>query len=180
MDLVDEPAPRRVDWDRTLAQLAEIPDDFKDISRFNPAPHVLRVLGSEDWEDELEKLREQQRNVEAMVDQVVEVHHNGFNKSIQNYSQILRLFTESTSLLEQLKTDLKETRRCAGTPNNTLQKQWRQDLTTRRTLEHLQDIETATTVPARVGELMDRRQLEPAATLLAETLALLDQAEFQK
>ena len=34
--------------------------------------------------------------VEEMVDQVVEVHHNGFNKSIQNYSQILRLFTEST------------------------------------------------------------------------------------
>jgi exocyst complex component 4 len=42
------------------------------------------------------QLREQQQAVEAMVEQVVDVHHNGFNKSIQNYSQVLRLFTEST------------------------------------------------------------------------------------
>ena len=31
-----------------------------------------------------------------MVDKVVEVHREGFNKGIQNYSHILHLFTEST------------------------------------------------------------------------------------
>ena len=31
-----------------------------------------------------------------MVDGVVEVHHNGFNKAIQHYSRILALFTQST------------------------------------------------------------------------------------
>jgi hypothetical protein len=52
----DEPAARRVDWDRIHAQLADISEEFKDISRFNLAPQVLKVLGSEDWQYKLEKV----------------------------------------------------------------------------------------------------------------------------
>lgn len=33
--------------------------------------------------------------MEELVDAVVEGYHSGFNTSIHNYSQILRLFTES-------------------------------------------------------------------------------------
>lgn len=43
----------------------------------------------------LPQLREQRAAIEEMVDAVVEGYHAGFNKSIHNYSLILRLFTES-------------------------------------------------------------------------------------
>ena len=41
------------------------------------------------------QLREQRANIEQLVGAVVEGYHSGFNKSLHNYSQILRLFTES-------------------------------------------------------------------------------------
>ncbi len=41
------------------------------------------------------QLQEQRAAIEEMVDAVVEGYHAGFNKSIHNYSLILRLFTES-------------------------------------------------------------------------------------
>ena len=41
------------------------------------------------------QLRDQRASIEELVDAVVEGYHSGFNKSIHNYSQILRLFTES-------------------------------------------------------------------------------------
>ena len=41
------------------------------------------------------QLRDQRAHIEELVDAVVEGYHGGFNKSIHNYSQILRLFTES-------------------------------------------------------------------------------------
>jgi exocyst complex component 4 len=43
----------------------------------------------------LAQLREQRAVVEDLVDGVVEGYHAGFNKAIHNYSQILRLFSES-------------------------------------------------------------------------------------
>lgn len=33
--------------------------------------------------------------MEGLVDDVVAAYHNGFNKAIQNYSSILRLFGEA-------------------------------------------------------------------------------------
>ncbi len=41
------------------------------------------------------QMREQRATVEGLVDAVVEGYHAGFNKSIHNYSQILRLFAEA-------------------------------------------------------------------------------------
>lgn len=49
-----------------------------------------------------QQLQEKANRVEALVDTVVEVHHNSFNKAIQNYSQILKLFTESTVYLSNI------------------------------------------------------------------------------
>lgn len=43
------------------------------------------------------QLREQKEAVEVLVDSVVDTYYSGFNKSLQNYSQILRLFSESRS-----------------------------------------------------------------------------------
>jgi hypothetical protein len=41
------------------------------------------------------QLKEQQQRLDSLVDTVVQGYHSGFARSIQNYSQILHLFTEA-------------------------------------------------------------------------------------
>jgi hypothetical protein len=49
---------------------------------------VVAVLTSKDSEGALETLREQRDAIEELVDDVVHIYHNGFNKAIHNYSQV--------------------------------------------------------------------------------------------
>ncbi|TYJ16045.1 hypothetical protein E1A91_A10G223400v1 [Gossypium mustelinum] len=57
-------------------------------ARFDSLPHVVRILSSKDREGELGVLKEQRDIIEDVVDEVVHAYHGGFNKAIQNYSQI--------------------------------------------------------------------------------------------
>lgn len=57
--------------------------------RFDSLPHVVGVLSSRNPEAALEKLREQRDAIEELVDDVVRIYHNGFNKAIHNYSQVI-------------------------------------------------------------------------------------------
>lgn len=57
-------------------------------ARFDSLPHVVRILTSKDREGELQSLKEQSDVVEDVVDEVVHAYHGGFNKAIQNYSQV--------------------------------------------------------------------------------------------
>lgn len=57
-------------------------------SRFDSLPHVVHILTSKDREGEVRFLTEQSDLVEDVVDEVVHVYHHGFNKAIQNYSQV--------------------------------------------------------------------------------------------
>ncbi|MBA0781019.1 hypothetical protein Gotri_001981 [Gossypium trilobum] len=58
-------------------------------ARFDSLPHVVRILTSKDREGELQFLKEQSDVVEDVVDEVVHAYHGGFNKAIQNYSQVM-------------------------------------------------------------------------------------------
>ena len=40
--------------------------------------------------------------MDSLVDSVVDTYYSGFNKSLQNYSQILRLFTESRAQVRRM------------------------------------------------------------------------------
>ena len=64
-------------------------------ARFDSLPHVVRILTSKDREGELQILKEQSDVVEDVVDEVVHAYHSGFNKAIQNYSQVLYNFFPS-------------------------------------------------------------------------------------
>lgn len=57
-------------------------------ARFDSLPHVVHILTSKDCEGEIQFLREQSDLVEDIVDEVVHAYHHGFNKAIQNYSQV--------------------------------------------------------------------------------------------
>lgn len=69
------------------AQLDSIDDAWKQ-PRFDSLPHVVEVITSPDIEEAVEKLREQRDTIEELVDDVVRIYHNGFNKAIHNYSQV--------------------------------------------------------------------------------------------
>ncbi|EEE68461.1 hypothetical protein OsJ_26856 [Oryza sativa Japonica Group] len=57
-------------------------------ARFDSLPHVVHILTSKDREGEIQFLKEQSDLIEDVVDEVVHAYHHGFNKAIQNYSQV--------------------------------------------------------------------------------------------
>ena len=59
-------------------------------ARFDSLPHVVHILTSKDREGEIQFLKEQSDLIEDVVDEVVHAYHHGFNKAIQNYSQVRR------------------------------------------------------------------------------------------
>lgn len=48
----------------------------------------MHILTSKDREGDVKFLKEQSDVVEEIVDEVVHAYHGGFNKAIQNYSQV--------------------------------------------------------------------------------------------
>lgn len=57
-------------------------------ARFDSLPHVVHILTSKDRDAEIQFLKEQGDVIEEVVDEVVHAYHSGFNKAIQNYSQV--------------------------------------------------------------------------------------------
>ncbi|XP_039024735.1 exocyst complex component SEC8-like isoform X2 [Hibiscus syriacus] len=88
-------------------------DESRAAARFDSLPRVVRILTSKDREGELQILKEQSE----VVDEVVHAYHGDFNKAIQNYSQILSLFSESSESIGVLKGDLTEAKQCLGVRN---------------------------------------------------------------
>lgn len=56
---------------------------------------MVHILTSKDREGEVHFLREQSDLVEDVVDEVVHAYHHGFNKAIQNYSQVSFTFLDT-------------------------------------------------------------------------------------
>ena len=61
----------------------------------NSLKHVIEILSAVDPKDLVEDLTGAKNRLESLIDNVVDVYHNGFNLAIQNYSKILQLFSES-------------------------------------------------------------------------------------
>ena len=97
---------RAVDWREVERELEELPEDFKDQGAFDSLPHVVEILRTLDPSQALGELRDRQQRVEALVDDIVKGYHGGFNKSIHNYSEILRLFTEAQTQGKSIRTSL--------------------------------------------------------------------------
>lgn len=62
-------------------------------ARFDSLPHVVHILTSKDRDGEVQFLKEQSDIIEEVVDEVVHAYHSGFNKAIQNYSQVSNQFS---------------------------------------------------------------------------------------
>ncbi|KAI5575327.1 hypothetical protein BDE02_10G203200 [Populus trichocarpa] len=148
-------------------------------ARFDSLPHVVHILTSKDREAEAQVLKEQSDVVEDVVDEVVQSYHSGFNKAIQNYSQILRLFSESAESIASLKVDLAEAKKRLGTRNKQLHQLWYRSVTLRHIISLLDQIEGIAKVPARIEKLIAEKQFYAAVQLHAHSSLMLEREGLQ-
>ncbi|KAL5229599.1 hypothetical protein ABZP36_028375 [Zizania latifolia] len=148
-------------------------------ARFDSLPHVVHILTSKDREGEIQFLKEQSDLVEDVVDEVVHAYHHGFNKAIQNYSQILRLFSDSAESITGLKVEMDEAKKLLGRKNKHLGQLWYRSLTLRHLLSLLDQVEDVAKVPARIENLMAEKQLYAAVQLHVQSMLMLEREGLQ-
>ncbi|GAB4819189.1 hypothetical protein N2152v2_006235 [Parachlorella kessleri] len=168
-----------VDWEEVDEELSRVNPAFRD-PRFDSLKHVLNVLSSENAEAEVEELRDQRAHIEELVDAVVEGYHAGFNKSIHNYSQILRLFTESKLQLESLRRSLESAKRRLSAQSRHLSQQWQRHITLSDTLRLLDDVQAVAQLPARLHKLEEGKEWVAAVALLLDGCNKLARQEMSR
>ncbi|XP_024974731.1 exocyst complex component SEC8 isoform X1 [Cynara cardunculus var. scolymus] len=154
-------------------------DESWTVARFDSLPHVVHILTSKDRETEIQALKDQSDIVEEVVDEVVQTYHGGFNRAIQNYSQILRLFSESTQSIRTLKVDLGNAKRVIGARNKQLHQLWYRSMTLRHIISLLDQIENIAKVPARINKLIDDHQFYAAVQLHVQSARMLEREGLQ-
>ncbi|XP_061369777.1 exocyst complex component SEC8-like, partial [Gastrolobium bilobum] len=142
--------------------------------RFDSLPHVVHILTSKDRETAAQFLKEQSDVIEEVVDEVVQTYHSGFNRAIQNYSQILRLFSESTESIAVLKVDLAEAKKRLSARNKQLHQLWYRSVTLRHIISLLDQIEGIAKVPARIEKLISEKQFYAAVQLHVQSMLMLE------
>ena len=168
---------RAVDWRAVEAELARLPDDYKRAS-FDSLPHVVSVLRALDSTQALIDLNEQRERVQRLVDDIVKGYHGGFNKSIRNYSEILRLFTEAQGQVKAIRASLVASKKELGLSAEALRKQWRRSGEIRETVRVLDDVARAAEAPARATSLCAAGRFEEAAATVVDAQSKLDDDEF--
>ncbi|XP_057426199.1 exocyst complex component SEC8 [Lotus japonicus] len=143
-------------------------------ARFDSLPHVVHILTSKDRESAAQVLKEQSDVIEDVVDEVVHSYHSGFNRAIQNYSQILRLFSESTESIAVLKVDLAEAKKHLSARNKQLHQLWYRSVTLRHIISLLDQIEGIAKVPARIEKLISEKQFYAAVQLHVQSMLFLE------
>lgn len=171
-------AADKVDWDHIKSELATIDDGWK-VARFDSLPYVVHILTSKDSEGEIEALKERSDIIEDVVDEVVHGYHNGFNKAIHNYSQILRLFSESTKKIARLKNELGESKKLLGSRNKQLHQLWYRSVTLRHIISLLDQIDNVAKVPARIEKLVAEKQYYAAVQLHLQSTSMLEREGIQ-
>ncbi|MED6122789.1 exocyst subunit, partial [Stylosanthes scabra] len=159
-------------------ELAKI-DESWTVARFDSLPHVVHILTSKDRDAAAQFLKEQSDVVEEVVDEVVQTYHSGFNKAIQNYSQILKLFSDSTESISVLKVDLAEAKKHLSARNKQLHQLWYRSVTLRHIISLLDQIEGIAKVPSRIEELIAEKQFYAAVQLQVQSMLMLEREGLQ-
>lgn len=159
-------------------ELSEIGESWA-AARFDSLPHVVEILTSKDREGKIKTLKEKSDVIEEVVDEVVHAYHGGFNKAIQNYSQILRLFSESAESIAVLKVDLADAKKRLGARNKQLHQLWYRSVTLRHIISLLDQIENIAKVPGRIEKLTLEKQLYAAVQLHVQSMLMLEREGLQ-
>ncbi|KAK7292470.1 hypothetical protein RIF29_08251 [Crotalaria pallida] len=154
-------------------------DESWTAARFDSLPHVVHILTSKDRDSAARFLKEQSDVVEEVVDEVVQSYHSGFNRAIQNYSQILRFFSESTESISVLKVDLAEAKKRLSACNKQLHQLWYRSVTLRHIISLLDQIEGIAQVPASIEKLIAEKQIYAAVQLHVQSMLMLEREGLQ-
>ncbi|XP_057475389.1 exocyst complex component SEC8-like [Actinidia eriantha] len=154
-------------------------DESWSAARFDSLPHVVHILTSKDREGEVQILKEQSDVVEEVVDEVVHAYHSGFNKAIQNYSQILRLFSESAESIAVLKVDLADAKKLLGARSKQLHQLWYRSVTLRHIISLLDQLEGIAKVPGRIEKFITEKQFYAAVQLHVQSTLMLEREGLQ-
>ncbi|KAE9612190.1 putative Sec8 exocyst complex component specific domain-containing protein [Lupinus albus] len=154
-------------------------DESWTAARFDSLPYVVHILTSKDRDNAAQNLKEQSDVVEDVVDEVVQSYHSGFNRAIQNYSQILRLFSESTENISVLKVDLTEAKKRLSARNKQLHQLWYRSVTLRHIISLLDQIEGIAQVPTRIEKLIADKQYYAAVQLHVQSMLMLEREGLQ-
>ncbi|CAI7818343.1 unnamed protein product, partial [Closterium sp. NIES-54] len=139
-----------MNWGAVEDQLSGIQDVWKE-PRFDTLPHVVAVLTSGYPQDDMASLAKLRDTIEVLVDDVVQAYHQGFNKAIHNYSQILKLFSESAEQMSELKASLAEARRLLSNRHKQLQQLWCRSITLRHVISLIDQIDSVSKARAFNG-----------------------------
>ncbi|KAL0041965.1 hypothetical protein WJX79_010411 [Trebouxia sp. C0005] len=168
-----------VNWDAVDDELDKIPSELKD-PRFDSLRHVLNILSAVDAEAALEELRGQRDTIEELVDEVVSGYHNGFNKAIHNYSQILQLFADCKTHVNTLRSSLQEAKGQLGAQSRSLQQQWRRSISLGDIVRLLSDARSVVDVPWRLEQLERTKDWTSAVNLLIDSCSKLARHELSR
>eukprot|EP00958_Prasinococcus_capsulatus_P018841 scaffold2254_cov393-Prasinococcus_capsulatus_cf.AAC.9 len=196
----------QVDWAGLQRWLDQVDPDYKvNPNRFDPVPRVVEVLSArnpkvrkEDSRNfphtlasprrapgsllsspqaQLQQLREQRDALELLVDEVVQAYHNGFNKALHNYSQILRLFSQNEQRVLQIRSNLEDSRTLLASSADTLREQWQRTTTLRETVKILDMVEEISQAPARIRDLLAENKFAELVPILVAATNQLNSVE---
>eukprot|EP00878_Enallax_costatus_P035229 GHUV01039237.1.p1 GENE.GHUV01039237.1~~GHUV01039237.1.p1 ORF type:complete len:191 (+),score=32.53 GHUV01039237.1:1293-1865(+) len=172
-------ASATVDWRAVDAQLASVPEEYKD-PKFYALKHVVEILTSDSPKAMVAQLRDQEQRLAILVDNMVQGYHSGFARSIQNYSRILQLFGDAKEQVDGLKKALADGSRQLSAQSRTLQQQWRRSLTLEASLKLLDDIQLVADAPGRIETALAAKAWSKAVDLLLEACNKLARDEMTK
>jgi len=138
-------------------------------ARFDPLPEVVAILRALDPMKALSQLEHRRDRIERLVDDVVKGYYSGFNKSIHNYSEILRLFAEAQAEVKRVKASLIAARKHLGIHRDqSVKLQFQKN----QILNHTDDILNALTecanVPTCAEALIAKGSFREAAGMIAD------------
>jgi len=170
----------QVDWAGLQRWLDQVDPDYKvNPNRFDPVPRVVEVLSARNPKAQLQQLREQRDALELLVDEVVQAYHNGFNKALHNYSQILRLFSQNEQRVLQIRSNLEDSRTLLASSADTLREQWQRTTTLRETVKILDMVEEISQAPARIRDLLAENKFAELVPILVAATNQLNSVELK-
>lgn len=166
-------------WEQVDAEVEGLDGDYLD-PKFYPLKHVVNIVSSPNPQSLVIQLREQQARLDALVDEVVQRHHGGFARSIQNYSQILQLFEEAKEQLDSLKTSLTDASRQLSAQSRHLTLHWRKTQVLGSCVKLLDEVQCVVDVPATINLMLSQQDWPAAVQVLLGACAKLAREELMK
>lgn len=166
-----------VDWNMVERELERVQETYKNPS-FTSLPQVVEILGSSDPDRALQGARDQQRRIETLIEQIVRAYHQGFNRALHNYSEVLRLFTATQNDIGALRQCLSDARNRLGARAEDLSAHWQKSLALKDVVRILDDVELLLKAPAQCKEAIRNRDFVRAARILSDAAISMSHREI--